>query len=146
MERKEQQSLNEAVRRVVLGEAKVKGKPIKLSPKEIKQYTLKPDGKTVNTSDKSGDDWESMDEYVTYDFDILYKGKKIGSGDCEDYFGEMWVEIDGVNAPKMDGLKGRGSSTYKMIEDSFRLFLKSKTFQKWSKNVPHFQKTYNKGN
>ena len=146
MERKEQQSLNEAIKRVVLGEAKVKGKPIKLSPQEIKQYTLKLDNKIVNTSDKSGDDMDSMDEYVTYDFDILYKGKKIGSGDYEDYFGEMWFEIDGKNSPKLDGTKGRGSSTIKMLEDSFRLFLKWKTFPKWAKNVSHFQRTYNKGN
>jgi hypothetical protein len=143
MERKEQQSLNEAIRRVVLGEAKVKGKPVKLSPKEIKQYTLKLDSEhTPGWTEVGSGEWNEGDT-TEYDFDILYNRKKIGSVEYEDYFGEMNIEVDGVVAPKMDGTKGRGSSTLKQVEDSFRLFLKSKAFQKWSARVSHFQRTYN---
>ena len=143
-------------RKIKLGEAvdyiaEAIKKPIKLTPKEIRQYTLKFDSKSpVPSSDTGSDDTDAHGEelgYYEYTYRLLYKGKKIGDVEFEDYTGDMFITVDNITSPKLDGT-GRGrrgsSTTIKQVLDSVHGFLKSKTFQKWAPRTRHFKPAQDK--
>lgn len=120
MEHKQQKSLNEAIQRVVLGIIQ------ESSSHSIKDYTLKLKKKKV----KKYDDVDIDDDVTIYHYDILLNKKVVGEIREDDRTGDGYGKLHGKNLP--GGYGGGGV-------DAFHAFLRSKLFQKWSKNVKFFK-------
>ena len=120
MEYKQQKSLNEDIQRVVLGIIQ------ESSSHSIKDYTLKLKKKKV----EKYDDVDIDDDVTIYHYDILLNKKVVGEIREDDRTGDGYGKLHGKNLPGGYGGGGVGA---------FHAFLRSKLFQKWSKNVKFFK-------
>jgi len=113
MEHNQQQSLNEAIRRVALGEG-----------------THSADDYTVKLKKKKKNKYDGEDDVTTSFYDIILNKKVVGQFQDNDFSSDTLGKLHGKHLPSAFGGGG---------EAGFRAFLKSRLFKNWSKNVKFFK-------